>query len=199
MDWTLQGKKIVIADDEPIARINLQDAMEKIGCEVTAAVSNGLEAVSACRKYKPDIVLLDVKMPLMDGLVAAREISRDGTADTIVMITAYNDLSFIEEAVKNGANGYIVKPVNENILIPNLLVAHAKSKEIQGLHQEIHKVEEDLAARRVIEHAKGYLMDKEHMTEDSAYVYIRTLSRENRMSMKEVAEMLLEAKERESH
>lgn len=196
MDWTLQGKTIVIADDEPIARINLQDALEKIGCEVKAAVSNGLEAVSACRQYRPDIVLLDVKMPLMDGLVAAREINRDGTAETIVMITAYNDLTFIEEAVKNGANGYIVKPVNENILVPNLLVAHAKSQEIQGLHKEIRKAEEDLAARRIIEHAKGYLMDTEHMTEDSAYVYIRTLSRENRMSMKEVAEMILEAKDR---
>lgn len=196
MDWTLQGMKIVIADDEPIARINLQDALEKIGCEVKAAVTNGLEAVSACRKYSPDIVLLDVKMPLMDGLVAAKEISHDKSAETIVMITAYNDLSFIEEAVNNGANGYIVKPVNESILVPNLLVAHAKSQEIQGLHQEIRKAEQDLAARRIIEHAKGYLMDKEHMTEDSAYVYIRTLSRENRMSMREVAEMILQAKER---
>ena len=105
--------------------------------------------------------------------------------------------NIIREAVKNGANGYIVKPVNENILVPNLLVAHAKSQEIQGLHKEIRKAEEDLAARRIIEHAKGYLMDTEHMTEDSAYVYIRTLSRENRMSMKEVAEMILEAKDRQ--
>ena len=197
MNWTLKGMKIVIADDEPIARINLQDTLEKLGCEVKASVANGLEAVSACREHRPDIVLLDVKMPLMDGLVAAKEISRDGTANTIVMITAYNDLSFIEEALNNGANGYIVKPVNENILVPNLLVAHAKSKEIQGLHREIDRVEKDLAARRFIERAKGYLMDKEHMTEDSAYVYIRTLSRENRMSMKEVAEMILQAKDRD--
>lgn len=196
MNWTLKGMTIVIADDEPIARINLQDTLEKLGCEVKASVANGLEAVSACRKYQPDIVLLDVKMPVMDGLVAAKEISRDGTASTIVMITAYNDMAFIEEALEGGANGYIVKPVNENILVPNLLVAHAKSQEIQGLHREIDRVEKDLAARRVIERAKGYLMDKEHMTEDSAYVYIRTLSRENRMSMKEVAEMLLQAKDR---
>lgn len=183
--------RVVIADDEPITKMDLNELLSEAGYEVVGEASDGFDAVEICRKKHPDLVLMDIKMPLLDGLAAAKIIRSENLAETVMMMTAYSEREFVEQAKDCGVGGYLVKPIDEKSLIPNIEVAVNRSREIGKLRKDIEKVNGRLESRAVTEKAKGLLMEQQKMTEQAAYDYIRKLSQTKHLSMKRVAEMIL--------
>ncbi|AOY75785.1 ANTAR domain-containing response regulator [Clostridium formicaceticum] len=182
--------RVVIADDEPITRMDIVEMLLEEGYDVVGEASDGFDAIELCKKYKPDLVLMDVKMPLLNGLKAAEVINQDELAECIVLVTAYSGKEFVEEAKKAGAMGYIVKPINEKNLLPALEVAVSKSKEFKEMKQQVKKAQTQLEDRKQIERAKGILMKTEGLSEEEAYNKIRTLSMSKRRSMGEIARII---------
>lgn len=183
--------RVVIADDEPISRMDLKELLTEGGYTVVAEVSDGFDAVENCKLYHPDLVLLDIKMPFLDGLAAAKIIYEEELADTIIMLTAYSEREFVEQAKDYGVSGYLVKPIDEKSLIPSIELAVARSKDMKKLRKDMQKVSERLENRSIIEKAKGQVMAQEGMTEQDAYDYIRKLSQTKNLSMRRVAEIIL--------
>lgn len=185
------GIRVIIADDEPITRMDLKELLTEEGYTVLTEVSDGFDAVENCKLYHPDLVLLDIKMPFLDGLSAAKIIYEEDLADTIIMLTAYSEREFIEQAKVYGVSGYLVKPIDEKSLVPNIELAVARSKEMKQLRKDMDKVSERLESRSIIEKAKGQVMAQQQMTEQEAYDYIRKLSQMKNLSMRRVAEIIL--------
>lgn len=183
--------RVVIADDEPISRMDLKELLTEGGYTVVAEVSDGFDAVENCKLYHPDLVLFDIKMPFLDGLAAAKIIYEEELADTIIMLTAYSEREFVEQAKDYGVSGYLVKPIDEKSLIPNIELVVAQSKEMKRLRKDMAKVSERLANRSIIEKAKGQVMQEQNLSEQEAYHYIRKLSQLKGLSMRRVAEMIL--------
>lgn len=180
-------KTIVIADDEPITRMDIYEILSEAGYEVVGQASNGFDAVELCRRFKPDLVLMDIKMPHLDGLKATKLIVDENLADAIVVLTAYSGSEFIEEAKTVGVTGYIVKPVEERNLLPEVEIAIAKGKEIKVIKEEMIKIKKDMEKRRTIDKAKEILMEKYLITEEAAYKRLRKSSMDRRCSMQEIA------------
>ena len=147
--------RVVIAVDEPISRMDLKELLTEGGYTVVAEVSDGFDAVENCKLYHPDLVLLDIKMPFLDGLAAAKIIYEEELADTIIMLTAYSEREFVEQAKDYGVSGYLVKPIDEKSLIPNIELVVAQSKEMKRLRKDMAKVSERLANRSIIEKGTG--------------------------------------------
>ncbi|HIX58445.1 MAG TPA: response regulator [Candidatus Blautia gallistercoris] len=186
--------KVLIADDEPITRMDLHETLEKEGYDVIAEAADGFDAVELCRKLHPDLVIMDVKMPLMDGMTASSIITQERLAETVVLLTAYSDQEFIQAAKKSGVSGYLVKPVDERSFIPALEIAVARSQELQKLQKDYDAIARRLESRTVVEQAKGIIMKQNGLTEQEAYDYIRGISKSKNIAMKRVAEMILKQK-----
>lgn len=185
------GISVVIADDEPISRMDLKELLFEGGYTVLSEVSDGFDAVEQCKLYHPDLVILDIKMPFLDGISAAKIIYEEELADTIIMLTAYSEREFVEQAKGYGVSGYLVKPIDEKSLVPSIELAVARSRELKRLRKDMAKVSERLESRSVIEKAKGVIMQEQSMTEQEAYDYIRRLSLDKHLSMRRVAEIIL--------
>ncbi|NCB63700.1 MAG: response regulator [Clostridia bacterium] len=185
------GIRVVIADDEPITRMDLRELLIEEGYDVVAEAPDGFDAVESCKQFHPDLVLLDIKMPFLDGLSAAKIIYEEDLADTVIMLTAYSEREFIDQAKNVGVGGYLVKPIDEKSLVPNIELAVARSKEMRCLRKDMEKVSERLENRSIIEKAKGLVMQEQSMTEQDAYDYIRKLSQAKNISMRRVAEIIL--------
>ncbi|MGN8895977.1 ANTAR domain-containing response regulator [Flavonifractor sp. HCP28S3_F3] len=185
------GISVVIADDEPISRMDLKELLSEGGYTVLSEVSDGFDAVEQCKLYHPDLVILDIKMPFLDGISAAKIIYEEELADTIIMLTAYSEREFVEQAKGYGVSGYLVKPIDEKSLVPSIELAVARSRELKRLRKDMAKVSERLESRSVIEKAKGVIMQEQSMTEQEAYDYIRKLSLDKHLSMRRVAEIIL--------
>lgn len=183
--------RVIIADDEPITRMDLREMLEKEGYDVIAEAADGVDAVEACRKECPELVIMDVKMPILDGVMAASIILEEKLAETIVVLTAYNDREFIEAAKKSGVSGYLMKPLNERSLIPALEIAVKRSDEMRTLKKEYNILSNRLESRILVEQAKGVIMSRRGLTEQEAYDYIRNISRIKNISMKKIAEIIL--------
>jgi len=183
--------RVIIADDEPISRMDLKELLENAGYMVAEEAADGFEAVEACRKHHPDLVFLDIKMPFLDGISAAQLIRDENLADTVILLTAYSEREFIDEAKNKGVGGYLVKPIDEKSLVPSIEMAVARSRDLIKLKQDMEKVSERLENRGVIERAKGLVMTREKMTEQQAYDYIRKLSLDKALSMRRVSEIIL--------
>ena len=188
--------RIIVADDEPVTKMDLRELLVSAGYEVVAEASDGLDAVELCRQYRPDLILMDVKMPFLDGLSAARIIYEENLADTIIMLTAYSERDFIDRAKSCGVGGYLVKPIDEKSLVPSIELAIARSQELRQLRRDMEKTAARLENRIVIEKAKGVVMAEQKLTEQEAYDYIRNLSLTKHMSMSRIAEFILMQKER---
>lgn len=185
------NKKVVIADDEPITRMDLSEMLEEAGYEVVGEASDGFDAIEICRKTRPNLILMDIKMPLLDGLKASKIINNENLADCIVLLTAYSGKEFIEEAKSAGVMGYVIKPINEKSLLPAIEIAMSKSEEINEIKNESLKNKESLEDRKKIEKAKGILMKAENITEAEAYSKIRKISMDKRCQMKNIAEIII--------
>lgn len=183
--------RIVIVDDEPITRLDIRDMLENAGYQVVGEASDGFEAIRVCQKERPDLVIMDIKMPILDGLTASKKIVAEGTASGIILLTAYSDKQYVLKAKDFGALGYLVKPLHEQSLLPMVELSLAKGKELKEMSKELEKLSRKLEERKVIEKAKGKLMLIENITEAEAYKKIRDISMEKRVPMIEVAELMV--------
>lgn len=185
------GKRIVIADDEPITIMDISEILTEEGYNVVAEVSDGFDAIEACRQHKPDLVLLDIKMPLLNGIKAAKVIKEECLAESVVFLTAYSNKEFIKQAKEVGVMGYLVKPVDKASLLPVVELAISQGEEILHIKENIKELKSKLEKRKLISRAKGILMDAENITEEEAYNRIRKLSMDKRCSMKEIAHIII--------
>ena len=183
--------RIVIADDEAIIRLDLQETLEEEGYEVVGAVGRGDDAVALVRDLSPDLAILDIKMPGMDGIAAAKEIvAARGAA--VLILTAFSQRDLVEQATTAGAIGYLVKPFQKSDLVPAIEVALARFREVKALEEEVHGLEESLATRRLVDRAKGILMDRHSMSESDAFSFIQQAAMRQRAKMAVAAQLVID-------
>ena len=182
--------RVLIAEDETIIRLDLRDLLERAGLEVCAEARDGIEAVELARTERPDLAIMDVKMPRLDGIDAARRILEERPIP-IVMLTAYGQNELVSRAVEVGVFGYLVKPFREADLLPAIGTARARHDELVALREEADSLAEALAARKTIERAKGLLMEKEGLTEQDAFARLRKASQLSGRPLKVVAEAVV--------
>ncbi|MDQ3993342.1 MAG: response regulator [Actinomycetota bacterium] len=182
--------RILVAEDETIIRLDLRKTLEDAGFDVCAEARNGEEAVALAESERPDLAILDVKMPKLDGIEAARRILGERPIP-IVMLTAYGQDELVSRAVEAGVFGYLVKPFRETDLLPAIRAARARHDELQALREEAESLTEALATRKVVERAKGLLMEREGLSEQEAFARLRRASQSSNRPMKVVAEALI--------
>jgi AmiR/NasT family two-component response regulator len=182
--------RILLAEDETIIRLDLREILERAGFEVCAEARDGEEAVELASSEQPDLAILDVKMPRLDGIEAARRIL-EGRPIPIVMLTAYGQEELVSRAVEAGVFGYLVKPFRESDLLPAIRAARARHDELQALREEAESLAEALATRKVVERAKGLLMEREGLSEGDAFARLRRASQVSGRPMRVVAEALI--------
>jgi AmiR/NasT family two-component response regulator len=184
------GVSVVIAEDEAIVRLDLKEILEEEGYEVVGETGRGDEAVKLVRDLEPDLAILDIKMPGMDGLAAAREISNEQRA-AVLILTAFSQRNLIEEARDAGALAYLIKPFQRSELVPAIEVALGRFQEMKALRDEVQGLENQLETRRVVDRAKGILMDECGMKEHAAFSYIQKTAMQERLTMKAIAERVI--------
>jgi two-component system, response regulator PdtaR len=182
--------RILIAEDETIIRLDLRKLLEDAGHEVCAEARDGVEAVDLVESHQPDLAILDVKMPRLDGIEAAKRILEERPIP-IVMLTAYGQDELVARAVEAGVFGYLVKPFRETDLLPAIATARARHEELSALREEADSLSEALAARKAIERAKGILMEKDGLSEEEAFARLRRASQLAGKPLKVVAEALI--------
>lgn len=185
--------KVLIADDDPIIRLDLKQMLETMGYQVVAEAGDGQQALNMAREFMPDICILDVKMPVMDGIDAATYISTDSIAP-VILLTAYSDTELVKRAADAGVFAYLVKPFKPSDLAPAIEVAKTCYTRYQEVNKEFADLKERFEARKVIDKAKGILMDTLKVTEAEAYRRIQLQSMNARKSMAEVSEAIILAK-----
>jgi two-component system, response regulator PdtaR len=182
--------RILIAEDETIIRLDLRKLLEEAGHEVCAEARDGAEAIELAESEEPELAILDVKMPRLDGIEAARRILEERPIP-IVMLTAYGQDELVARAVEAGVFGYLVKPFRESDLLPAIATARARHEELSALREEADSLAEALAARKAIERAKGILMERDGISEKEAFERLRRASQVSGKPMKVVAEALV--------
>ena len=182
--------RILIAEDETIIRLDLRDVLERAGHEVCAEARDGEEAVALAQTEQPELAILDVKMPRLDGIEAARRILTERPIP-IVMLTAYGQEELVARAVEAGVFGYLVKPFRETDLLPAIQTARARHAELEAMRDEAESLAEALATRKVVERAKGILMEREGLSENDAFVRLRRASQSAGRPLRIVAEAVI--------
>ena len=182
--------RVVVAEDEAIIRMDLRELLQEEGYEVVAECGRGDEAVELVREHRPDVALLDIKMPGMDGISAARAIAGERLA-AVVLVSAFSQRELIEEASDAGVHGYVVKPFERHDLAPAIEVALARFRSEQQLVEAAEGAEEQLASRKVVDRAKGVLMDRHGLPEHAAFEFVQKTAMRERRTMKSVAEEVI--------
>jgi AmiR/NasT family two-component response regulator len=182
--------RILVAEDETIIRLDLEKTLAGAGFEVCAAAKDGEEAVNLARAEQPDLAILDVKMPRLDGIEAARRILAERPIP-IVMLTAYGHGELVSRAIEAGVFGYLVKPFRESDLLPAIEAARVRHAELEALREEAESLAEALATRKVVERAKGLLMEREDLSEQDAFARLRRASQVSGRPLGIVAEALI--------
>lgn len=183
--------RVVIAEDEAIIRLDLKETLEEEGYEVVGETGRGDEAVALVKEHEPDVAILDIKMPGLDGLSAAREISGERRA-AVLILTAFSQRDLIEQARDAGALAYLVKPFQRSELIPAVEVAIGRFREMKALADQAHSLEEQLETRKVVDRAKGQLMDGHQLSEADAFRFIQTTAMRDRATMRAVAQRIID-------
>jgi response regulator NasT len=186
----MERTRIIIADDESILRADLKEMLTNLGYLVVGDVGDGQSAVNLARELKPDVVLMDIKMPNLDGIDAAKILTEEQIAP-VVLLTAYGQKDLIDRAKEAGVVGYLVKPFRETDLLPAIEVALSRFKEFQSVRQEVADLENALETRKLVERAKGILMDSQGIEENEAFRKIQKMSMNTRKPMKDVAEAII--------
>lgn len=184
-------RRIIVVDDEPITRMDICEILREADYNVVAEAGDGFDAIEQSRKHNPDFVIMDVKMPILDGLKAAKVITENKLSRGVVLLTAYSNREFIDEAKNIGIIGYIVKPIDEKSFIPNLEIIFNKQEEFEELEKKYIKTNQKLEDRKKIDIAKRILMKSRSFTENEAYEYIRTLSMNKRCDMGKIANIII--------
>ncbi|KAA8821744.1 ANTAR domain-containing response regulator [Bifidobacterium vespertilionis] len=183
-------RKVVVAEDEALIRMDIVEALNDSGYDVVGQAANGDEAVDLARELKPDVVVMDVKMPGKDGITAATEIAKENIAP-VVMLTAFSQRSLAEKAADAGAMAYVVKPFVPEKLLPALEVAISRFDQINALKDEVTDMKARFEARKRVDRAKGLLMENMGLTESEAFRWIQKTSMDRRLTMQEVADAVI--------
>ncbi|WP_040632994.1 ANTAR domain-containing response regulator [Mobilicoccus pelagius] len=182
--------RIVIAEDEALIRLDLAEMLEEAGYEVVAQVGDGAAAVEAIREHRPDLAIMDIKMPEMDGLTAAKTVGEEKIAP-VVMLTAFSDKDLVERARDAGVMAYVVKPFSIDDLRPAIGIARSRWEEWHALTAEVADLADRLETRKVVDRAKGILMKQLKLSEQDAFRWIQKTAMDRRLGMKEVAEAVI--------
>jgi AmiR/NasT family two-component response regulator len=183
-------RRVLVAEDEALIRLDLKEMLEEEGYAVVGEAADGEQAVEMANRLRPDVVILDVKMPKMDGIAAAERIAGERVAP-VVILTAFSQRDLVERAREAGAMAYLVKPFQKKDLVPTIEMATSRFVEIVALEQEVGGLQERLEARKTVERAKGVLMTEHGMTEPEAFRWIQRAAMDRRTTMRAVAEAVL--------
>jgi len=194
---TMDSLRILIADNESIIRMDLKELLEEAGHEVVGEAADGLRAVELTRKLKPDLVIMDIKMPEMDGIAAAKIISNEKLAP-VLLLTAFSQKEIVEKAKDSGVLAYLVKPVKETNLFPAMEIALSRFKEYMEIEQELLDLRSSLETRKILDRAKGLMMDAYNLSEQEAFRRIQQYSMAKRKSIRQVAEAIIEASKKKT-
>ena len=188
---TAPQRRVLVAEDEALIRLDLVEMLREEGYQVVGEAGDGEEAVRLAGELRPDLVILDVKMPKMDGIEAASVIAKDRIAP-VVILTAFSQRDLVERARDAGAMAYLVKPFAKRDLVPAVELAMSRFSELQALENEVASLTDRLETRKVIERAKGLLMSAQNMTEPEAFRWIQRTAMDRRTTMKAVAEAVVD-------
>ena len=186
----MERTRVIIADDEALIRMDLREMLTNLGYLVVGEVADGRSAVNQARELRPDVVVMDIKMPDMDGIEAAQVLTEERIAPT-VLLSAYGQRELVERAREAGVVAYLVKPYREEELAPAIEVALARFREFQTLQKQVDDLSQALETRKLVDRAKGILMDKQGLSEAEAFRKIQKMSMDNRKPMKDVAEAII--------
>lgn len=184
--------KVVVAEDEAIIRLDLKEMLEEEGFEVVGEAADGDAAVRLAREQRPQLVIMDIKMPGLDGLQAAERITEQDLA-AVLILTAFSQRDLVHRAAEAGAMGYVVKPFQKADLMPAIEIALARYSQLSALRKETASVSEQLAVRKLVDRAKGVLMDRDGMSEAAAFRFLQKRAMDQRRPLREVAEDVLGA------
>ena len=184
-------RRVLVAEDEALIRLDLKEMLEEEGYVVVGEAGDGEQAVRLARELKPDLVILDVKMPVLDGISAAEQIVAARIAP-VVMLTAFSQRELVERAVDAGAMAYLVKPFAKSDLLPTIEVAVSRHAQISALEAEVGDLQDRLETRKVVDRAKGRLQTDQGMSEPEAFRWIQKAAMDRRTSMRAVAEGVLD-------
>ncbi|EZP37042.1 MULTISPECIES: ANTAR domain-containing response regulator [Micrococcus] len=185
------GLRAVVAEDETLIRLDLVEVLTGAGYRVVAEAGDGRAAVEAVREHRPDIVVMDVKMPVMDGIAAAGEIAGERLAP-VVMLTAFSQRELVERARTAGAMAYVVKPFTEADLVPAIELAVARFDELRSLEAEVRDLGDRLETRKIVDRAKALLQERMRLTEAESFRWIQKTSMDRRLAMREVAQAVID-------
>lgn len=186
-----QPRRVVVAEDESLIRLDIVDTLNDNGFEVVGEAGDGETALALARDLKPDLVVLDVKMPKLDGISVAEKINEEGIAP-VVLLTAFSQKELVERASEAGALAYVVKPFTPNDLLPAIEIALSRYNQIMTLESEISDLAERFEARKVIDRAKGILNEKMGLTEPEAFRWIQKAAMDRRVSMRDVSQAVID-------
>ena len=193
----MERTRLILADDESVIRADLREMLTHLGYLVVGEVGDGRSAVNLARELKPDVVIMDIKMPDMDGIEAAAVLTQEKIAP-VLLLTAYSQRDLVERAKEAGVVGYLVKPFREQEIAPQIEIALARFQEFRELEQQVGNLQETLETRKMVDRAKGILMDTQGLNEQEAFRKIQKMSMNNRKPMKEIAEAIILAHEAKS-
>jgi len=182
--------RLLVAEDETLIRLDLVEMLVEAGYEVVAQASDGEQAVALSRELKPDLVMMDIRMPVLDGISAAEQIGKEKIAP-VVMLTAFSQKELVERARDAGVMAYIVKPFTASDLAPAIEIARSRWVEMQALESEVADIAERLATRKVVDRAKGMLMTQLKISESEAFRWIQKTAMDRRLGMREVADAVV--------
>lgn len=186
----MERVRVIVADDESIICMDLREMLGNLGYLVVGEAGDGQSVVNLARELRPDVVLMDIKMPGMDGIEASRTLTEERIAP-VVLLTAFSQRDLVERAKEAGVVGYLVKPVQEADLTPAIEIALARFIEFRELEQEVDSLQDQLETRKLVDRAKGILMDTQGLTEAAAFRRIQKMSMNTRKSMKEIAQAII--------
>jgi AmiR/NasT family two-component response regulator len=187
-------RRVLIADDESVIRMDLRETLEEAGYKVVAEAADGATALELARRERPDVAILDVKMPRMDGIQAAEAITRESICPVLIL-TAYDEQRLVGRAAQAGVMAYLGKPFQERDLLSALEVAKARFDQMVALAEEVDRLEDAFETRKLVDRAKGVLMDREGMTEPEAFRAIQKVAMDQRRPMREIAQAIIVARE----
>ena len=185
-------KTVIIVDDEPITRMDLSDMLQELGFKVLGEAADGFDAIELCKATRPDVVLMDVKMPVFDGLTASETILSEDLARCVVLLTAFSDRDVIARASKAGVTGYLLKPIDQRSLLPTIEVAYEQSRKLWEARAEARQAQQKIREERLIHKAQQHLAKTQGCSENEAYRQMRKTAMDKRLSMADLAQRIVD-------